>query len=221
MSRYRVNEESEFQPGSRGRVLKNLLGIRSVKAIDMAEYEALKRARKAYFTKIESTTVFTTNLLIEMHQDWLGEIYAFAGQYRTVDLIAPAQGDVPEFRFSHAAYIADNMAGYGIEVLQRLTPCHSTELSVLAASLAEAHAEFIAIHPFREGNGRIGRWITQLMALQAGFPSPIHGFNGRHGPLRRREYYEAMSIALNRRDYSFLRTHFEQALVRGLRTSPF
>jgi len=30
--------------------------------------------------------------------------------------------------------------------------------------------EFILIHPFREGNGRIGRLLANLMALQAGKP---------------------------------------------------
>ena len=30
--------------------------------------------------------------------------------------------------------------------------------------------EFILIHPFREGNGRLGRWLVTIMALQAGFP---------------------------------------------------
>lgn len=30
--------------------------------------------------------------------------------------------------------------------------------------------EFILIHPFREGNGRIARLIVTLMALQAGLP---------------------------------------------------
>jgi len=50
-------------------VLKNLLGITSVRAIQRIEYEALERSRKAYFNKIELTTVFTTDLITEMHRD--------------------------------------------------------------------------------------------------------------------------------------------------------
>ena len=32
------------------------------------------------------------------------------------------------------------------------------------------YLEFILIHPFREGNGRLGRLLTTIMALQANKP---------------------------------------------------
>ena len=35
------------------------------------------------------------------------------------------------------------------------------------------HVEFILIHPFREGNGRTGRLLADLMAMQAKKP-PIN-----------------------------------------------
>ncbi len=218
MSRYRTSGSNEFQPGSEGRVLKNLLGITSIRHLDEVEFEALTRARDAYYEAIEDTTVFTVDLILGMHRDWLGGIYSFAGQYRTVDVTAPAQGDVPAFRFSHAAYISGNMETYSSSVLARLTPCRADTERQLAAKLAETHAEFIVIHPFREGNGRIGRWITELMALQAGFPAPDHGFASSRGTTLRHEYYVAMSSALNRADYSALAAHFEEAIIRGERS---
>lgn len=218
MSCYRANEQDEFQSGSRGRVLKNLLGITSVRAIQRIEYEALTRTRTAYYEKIDLSTVFTTELLLDMHRDWLGGIYPFAGQYRQVDVTAPAQGTVSEFRFSHAAYIPQNMETFAKEMLARHTPCRAESQAQLAAILAEVHAEFIAIHPFREGNGRMGRWITELMALQADFPAPDHGFAGRDGALLKQEYYEAISLALHRREYGPLTLHFEGSIRRGERS---
>lgn len=218
MSRYRTSGSNEFQPGSEGRVLKNLLGITSIMEMHEVEFEALTRARDAYYEVIEDTTVFTVDLILGMHRDWLGAIYPFAGQFRTVDLTAPAQGDVPPFRFSHALFIASNMETYAQSVLERTTPCRAETESELAAKLAETHAEFIVIHPFREGNGRIGRWITELMALQAGFPAPDHGFASTRGTSLRHEYYVAMSSALNRADYSALAAHFEEAIRRGERS---
>lgn len=218
MSRYRTSGNDEFQPGSNGRVLKNLLGITSIMEMHEVEFEALTRARDAYYEVIEDTTVFTVDLVLGMHRDWLGAIYPFAGRYRTVDLTAPAQGDVPAFRFSHAQYISANMETYSQSVLAHMTPCRAETEGELAAKLAETHAEFIVIHPFREGNGRIGRWITELMALQAGFPAPDHGFASSRGPELRHEYYAAMSSALIRADYSALTVHFEEALRRGARS---
>lgn len=38
----------------------------------------------------------------------------------------------------------------------------------LASALGIVHVEFIIIHPFREGNGRVARLLANLMALQAG-----------------------------------------------------
>jgi len=32
------------------------------------------------------------------------------------------------------------------------------------------HVEFIIIHPFREGNGRIARILADLMAMQSNYP---------------------------------------------------
>ena len=40
----------------------------------------------------------------------------------------------------------------------------------LAQALAVCHTEFIVIHPFREGNGRLGRLLAIIMALQADKP---------------------------------------------------
>jgi hypothetical protein len=39
--------EGETEPGSRGRVLRNRLGIRRKREMDVAEYEALLRAQEA------------------------------------------------------------------------------------------------------------------------------------------------------------------------------
>jgi cell filamentation protein len=52
--------------------------------------------------------------------------------------------------------------------LARLTPCRFECIEDVVASLAEVHVELVLIHPFREGNGRIARLLSVLMALQAG-----------------------------------------------------
>ena len=38
----------------------------------------------------------------------------------------------------------------------------------LIAFLVEVHVEFILIHPFREGNGRISRLLLDVLATKAG-----------------------------------------------------
>ena len=78
--------EAETEPGSRGRVLRNRLGIRRKREIDRAEYEAFRVAQASSLARITPETPFTAALLCEMHREWLGDLYAWAGQYRTVEM---------------------------------------------------------------------------------------------------------------------------------------
>jgi len=69
--------EGDFQPGSRKRVLRNLLGIKRKTEMDAAENEALKAAQEKYYNDpgITDETRFTAELICGMHREWLGGIY--------------------------------------------------------------------------------------------------------------------------------------------------
>lgn len=47
----------------------------------------------------------------------------------------------------------------------------------LLNALSSAHVELILIHPFREGNGRIARLLSDVMAVQAEI-GPLDYFSG-------------------------------------------
>jgi cell filamentation protein len=51
---------------------------------------------------------------------------------------------------------------------KRYTPCRFQNPDEIAHALAEVHVELVLIHPFPDGNGRIARLLSTLMALQAG-----------------------------------------------------
>ncbi len=93
-----------------------------------------------------------------MHRDWLGKVYPWAGQYRTVELQKGAFKWPPAFR------VAENMATFEQDWLARHTLCRLGALQEVARRMAEVHAEFLLIHPFREGNGRLARWLAELMS---------------------------------------------------------
>ena len=56
------------------------------------------------------------------------------------------------------------------DVLARYTPCSFDNLESVLEALAITHCELVLIHPFRDGNGRVSRLLSQLMDLQAGLP---------------------------------------------------
>lgn len=54
---------------------------------------------------------------------------------------------------------------------------------------ARAHLKFVTIHPFRDGNGRTGRLLMNLLLIRAGFPVAIIPVE------RRAEYIDSLQSA--------------------------
>jgi cell filamentation protein len=181
--------------------------------MDQAEFEALVVAQDLYLRRIGPSTRLTIEILCRMHRDWLGDIYDWAGRYRTVEL---AKGG---FRWPPAFRVAQNMGAFEKGVLARCTPCRPGPLPEVARCLAEVHAELLLIHPFREGNGRLARWLSDVMAFQAGLPGPNYGFVDRGARKRRVDYLEAVKKGYMQ-DYEPLTAFFVEAFERRLRGRP-
>ena len=143
--------EVETEPKSHGRVLRNLQHITRKRDMDQREFEALASIQEKYLLKIGEDTRFTAELLRQMHKDWLGEIYEWAGQYRTVEM---SKGG---FTWPPALRVAPNMEVLEAGLLRAYTPCQPASLATVARRMAEIHAELLLIHPFRDGNGRLAR----------------------------------------------------------------
>lgn len=99
-----VGSESQFQPGSRGRVLRNLLDITRVREMEVAESQALSVPQTAALKMYSPSHRFTPSDIRRLHRMWLGSIYPWAGNYRTQNL---GKGG---FQFAHAPLIPRLMA---------------------------------------------------------------------------------------------------------------
>src|SRR5579872_5954686 len=161
-----VGVEAEFEPGSRGRVQKNLLGIRSVREMDQAESEALIRVTEEAFDRYTEDHRFVADDICTIHRLWLGDIYEWAGRYRTVNLFKDG------FPFAPATEVPRLMREFETGPLRESTPCRNPgdRFDRLPRPIAVVHAELVLIHPFRDGNGRCARLLASLMALQLGLP---------------------------------------------------
>jgi len=198
--------QSEAEPGSRGRVLRNLNGIRSVRAMERAESGALLAVQDRLVDRFAANHRFTAADIQGIHREWLQGIYPWAGQYRSGNL---AKGG---FQFAAADRIPTLMARLEERELRAYTPCLPSRVDAVARSLAVIHAELVLIHPFREGNGRCARLVALLMGLQAGMP-PLD-----FGPLEGRgkaAYIAAIHAALGS-DYEPMINVFSRVLSRTL-----
>jgi cell filamentation protein len=199
--------EAQFEAGSRGRVLRNLLGIKSKREMDHVEAQEQLRTLEELVRIYDQTHRFTQADVRGIHKIWLGSIYAWAGKYRQVNL---SKGDFP---FAAANQIPRLMVEFEKGPLREYTPCRLTEMSAIARGIAVVHTELLLIHPFREGNGRAARLLAILMALQAGLPPLDFGnIKGR----RRQEYFRAVQAGWDR-DYKPMEEVFSAVIRRTRR----
>jgi len=158
--------QAEFQPGSDDRVLRNVLGITSPEEMDEIELVLLEQLYREVLGPDFPVGKLSVADLKDWHYRWLGNVYHWAGEERSVNL---AKGD---FHFAAAAQIPRLLEEFERNCLARFTPCEVLSDSELMEAIAVTHVELILIHPFREGNGRLARLLADVMATQAG-----------HGPL--------------------------------------
>jgi cell filamentation protein len=146
-----------------------------------------------FVSSLNDDTPITVELVRDVHIELMGEIYPFAGEWRTVRLekggtVWPLPPDG----------IDPHMVRLEGELFSR-TPFFNADKGTLCQFVAEIMNELLAIHPFREGNGRTARILGSLVFLQNDLP-PIAewdrsrdeteyidackaGFLRNHGPL--------------------------------------
>ena len=201
-----MSVEGQFEAGSRGQVLKNLLGVKHKREIDQIEARELRRASEEIIQIYDQDHRFTEADIRRMHRIWLGSIYVWAGRYRNVNLVKA------EFPFAAAREVPRLMAEFERGPLRQFTPCRFPSSAEVVKAIALVHTELMLIHPFREGNGRAGRLLAVLMALQAGLPPLDFGnVKGR----KRREYFAAVRSGLEK-DYGRMEKVFSDVIRRTL-----
>ena len=173
-----ITPPADFEPGSRERVLRNRLGVRSPREIARHENEALAIATERLVHQTPRELRFAAPDLCRIHLFWLGDIYHCAGQYRTVDgsrhgFTVPAAREVPRL-----------MQEFTRGSLVEYTPCRFTDGEDLAWALGVVYADFLRIHPFRDGNARCARLLATLMGAQAGLPRLDFSVLGGRGKVR-------------------------------------
>lgn len=111
-----------------------------------------------------------------------------------------------DFQFATAHLIPKLMQDFDDKYLAVYTPGSRMDEDELINALAAVHIEFVLIHPFREGNGRLSRLLANVMALQAGEPVLDFSYLDEH----KNEYFTAIQAGLG--NYEPMKLMFRQVL---------
>ena len=158
MSRYGADDVYCI-PGTA--VLKNKAGITDQDQLD--EYEGdFTAIRLLELTQNPVEGSFDLAHLCKIHQYLFQDVYEWAGEVRSVDIIRG------ESRFCNVRHIQSysNTVFSAIAAEKYLV---NLEPKVFANRLAHYLSEINAIHPFREGNGRVQRLFISQLAEHAGY----------------------------------------------------
>lgn len=200
--------EAQHEPGSRGRVLKNKLGIKLKREMDKAELDAQMLAHNKLAGMYTRRHQFSAKDICRMHKIWLGDIYEWAGKYRKVNLTKD------EFPFAAAAHVPRLMEDFEESHLAKHTPCQHKTIEETAEAIARVHVEFLLIHPFREGNGRVARMLADLMASQDSYPFLDYTTISKGG--ERKSYFLSVQEGINN-NYKPMVDFFIEIITKTLR----
>lgn len=90
------------------------------------------------------------------------------------------------------------------EKITNLVTSYAKKRNVTIVDIVKFHAEFEKIHPFQDGNGRVGRMILLKQCLDANIIPVIIRDNNKM------EYYRCLDRAQNKHDFASLTEYFEK-----------
>jgi cell filamentation protein len=164
MTKYTVSDTESWEPGSNESVLKNKLELVTEDDVKDIETDNLYLLYTHIFeVEPRDYEVLSMSEVCYWHRVWLGNIYEWAGTYRQVNMAKP------DMDFAGAKYIQSLSTKFEQDYLNRFSGLPTMDRQGVIQTLAESHVEFILIHPFREGNGRISRLLMDVMAIKAGY----------------------------------------------------
>ena len=149
---------------------------------------------KYVFDEFDANTPLTMKIINDWHKRLFYNIFPFAGKYRTVELHKGDESSefpmtwridflkgLPEFE--KLLLEADNIAFHNI--------------NDIAIKVSEIICEFLFIHPYREGNGRISRLIGDYLLVKNDFP-PV----GANLKVDESEYIRRLHVGYRSKSYA-------------------
>ncbi|MDR0308161.1 MAG: Fic family protein [Chitinispirillales bacterium] len=143
----------------------------------------------------KDTFFWTKELILEIHLRLMNSIISNAGAFR-----------------NHGARIASSrvvLANYVKipRLIEEFIESLNTPTKDLIRFLAQTHSTFEKIHPFSDGNGRTGRLILFISALQYGVIPPLVLKEKKHA------YYKYLEIAQTEEKFELLEMFMAESII--------
>ncbi|MEM3065343.1 MAG: Fic family protein [Candidatus Nitrosotenuis sp.] len=121
---------------------------------------AIKLIKKIAFDK---TYTITEDDIKKIHGVVMKGVIASAGQYRNYDVEVKGAGFTPPPFYDVSKHMK--------KLIETLNS-NPDELRPIELA-AQTHYDFVWIHPFEDGNGRIGRLLLNLILVRSGYPFAV------------------------------------------------
>lgn len=183
-------------------VIQQGITVKGKSLKDHLEAKNHKEALDYLYELIEqgSSHTISEHLIRSLHSLVIQEIDPkIAGQYRIVDVFITGTDHIPP----SALDVPSRMQELILWARANYRKMHVVDFAALF------HHKFVHIHPFQDGNGRVGRLLMNVFLMQAGFPLAIIQKNDRQ------KYYRVLAEA-DHEKYKGLATFVAQAVLRSL-----
>lgn len=202
------NVEAEYVDADQT-VLVNKLGITDLAELQAREEDALVDAYEKLLGLVGRNTRLTCDLLRYIHATIFGEIYAWAGRWRTVWIKKPGVTWPPP------DFLEQAMQEFEQKVLNKYSSEGILDDDAFCRAAGEIQGEFLVIHPFREGNARTVKLACDLLAAQT--DRPLLRYDESDAG---RDAYIAAAKAAFKHQYDPLVRLVAEALARGRQATP-
>ncbi len=179
-------EGSTLTENDTAAILFQNITLKNKKLVEHLEAKNHQSALEYLFGEIKPDYKITENFILKLHQILMNSIRPDAGIYRNHG-VRIVGANVPTANYMKVPALMEDIV---IEVNKKPKDI-ITHVSVI-------HSKFEQIHPFSDGNGRIGRLIMNAMLLKKNLPPAIIE------QAQKRYYYKYLQKAQQKEDYNGL-----------------
>ena len=171
--------------------------IRNKDLVEHLEAKNHQAALNYLFKEVTQDCRITESFVLKLHEILMNNIRDDAGVYRTHG-VRIVGSHVPT---ANHLSISD--------LMKDLVKTINAPNSEIVAHVSQVHAKFEKIHPFSDGNGRVGRLIMAAMLLRKSVaPAVIK-------KKRKQDYYKCLQRAQLRGEYELLEEFICDAILNG------